>query len=171
MMHAFEEGIIPYILHILFDPMPMSMQSDIDLYMEFILSKSNLHSSEREYFPRVNFTRGFTRLTLLTAAEKVGALMALVIFLKIERGKSILGPRFDKSFVTVTKKPNDNPTEPINTSISNSGKTSIKDRPIEITYNPKSTTHQNKVKDICKTLFLDDVIKTVKRSLNKLQQE
>src|SRR5687768_9359198 len=100
MMHGFEEGIIPYILHILFDPMPVSMQSDIDLYMEFILSKSNLRSSERDFFPKENFTWGFTRLTLLTASEKVGALMALVLFLKIDQGKSILAPRFQKYFVT-----------------------------------------------------------------------
>ncbi len=71
MMHAFEEGIIPYILQILLEPMPLSMQSDIDLYMECILSKSNLQLSERSYFPHVNFTRGFTRMTQLTAAKKL----------------------------------------------------------------------------------------------------
>lgn len=51
MMHAFEEEIIPYILHILFDPMPLSMQSKIVLYMESILPKTNLQSSEKDYFP------------------------------------------------------------------------------------------------------------------------
>src|SRR5688500_17401938 len=171
MMHAFEEGIIPYILHILFDPMPVSMQSDIDLYMEYILSKSNLRSSEQEFFPRVNFTWGFTRLTLLTASEKVGALMALVLFLKTERGKTILFPRFQKSSVIVTNKQNDNPTEPIHTKISHSGKRSVQEGITKITYNPKSSTHQNKVKDICKTLFLDDIIMISKKSLNKMQQE
>src|SRR5687768_5047514 len=70
--------------------------------MESFLSKANLRSSEKEYFPRVYFTRNFTRLSQLTASEKIGTLMALVIFLKSEHGKLIIGPRFQKSFV---KKP------------------------------------------------------------------
>jgi len=94
MMHAFEEGIVPYILHVLFDPMSPKLLSEIDLYMDSILSKESLRSSERECFPHINFTRGFTRLTLLTASEKIGALMALVIFIRTPRGCTIMSPRF-----------------------------------------------------------------------------
>ena len=62
--------------------------------MEALLSKENLQPSEREYFPRINFTSGFTRLTLLTASKKIGALMALVIFIKTSKGYKILSTQF-----------------------------------------------------------------------------
>ena len=41
-------------------------------------------------FPRINFTRGFTCLTLLTASEKVGVLFAAYILLHTERGQAIM---------------------------------------------------------------------------------
>ena len=49
-------------------------------------------------FPRVNFTRGYSRLTLLSSEEQTGALLALVLVLGTDKGQEILGPRFCPAF-------------------------------------------------------------------------
>lgn len=45
-------------------------------------------------FPRVNFTRGFSYITLLSSEEITDMLLALVFVLQTDRGKAILGERF-----------------------------------------------------------------------------
>jgi hypothetical protein len=50
------------------------------------------------FVPPVNFTQGFSRLTLLSSEEQVGELLALVIVLHTDRGRAILSDRFSPGF-------------------------------------------------------------------------
>lgn len=87
----------------------------------------------KRVFPSANFTGGFTRLILLTVSENIGALMAVVLSIKTKRGKSILAPRFQKSFVTGTNKQNVHPAMSGNTNKSNLGKKESNEAPIKST--------------------------------------
>ena len=169
LMHAFEEGIIPYILHIVFDPMSNKLLSEIDIYMDSLLSKEKLRSSEREYFPRINFTRGFSRLTLLTAAEKIGALMALVIFIRTPIGRQILLPRFrmEKTTQVAVSNIEINESNPESES-SNSDFESDTDEN-EVIYDNQNEIHRNMVSQYIEDLQMGDIISNVKKSLNQKQ--
>jgi hypothetical protein len=75
------------------------MAAMIDAYVEKILSPTSSRCHNQRNFPRLNFTRGISRLTLL-AAEGVGVMLVLVIVLSTKEGKDILdgklGPEFDQ---------------------------------------------------------------------------
>jgi predicted amidohydrolase len=47
-------------------------------------------SAVRGKFSHVTFTRGFTRLTLLSCAEKVGVLFARIVLVHTDEGKQLL---------------------------------------------------------------------------------
>jgi hypothetical protein len=53
-------------------------------------------SSVLNEFPRINFTRGFTRLTMLSQAEKVGVLFALHVLLHTNKGKELMSKVLDR---------------------------------------------------------------------------
>jgi hypothetical protein len=97
-MHAFEAGMIAKVLAITFDPIPPTLLSRIDRFMDLILHKKRLRSAERESYPRVNFTRGFTRITLLTCNERVGSLLGLAILLATKQGAEMLSVRFSPNY-------------------------------------------------------------------------
>ncbi|KAG9288567.1 hypothetical protein G9A89_003270, partial [Geosiphon pyriformis] len=87
-MHTLEEGIFKYIIGILLDPMSDTEKSKLDG-----LGKNR--SGEREQYPRVNFTRGFSSLSHLSADERVGQLFVISILLRTQDGKSLFSNRFD----------------------------------------------------------------------------
>ena len=97
MMHAFEEGIIPYIIHIVLNPMPNKFLSELEIYMDSLLTKDNLQLSEHICFSRINFTQGLIRLTLLMATDRIGALMAVVIIICTPKGHTIMSAQFELS--------------------------------------------------------------------------
>ena len=68
-MHVGESGCFEYIIKSIYDPMTEAESTKIDFMVEEMLGKSNLRSSVRDMYPRINFTRGFSRLTLLTCGE------------------------------------------------------------------------------------------------------
>jgi hypothetical protein len=55
-------------------------------------------SSERNAYPRVSFTRGYTQLTMLSADERVGQLFVLALLLQTKPGRDVLRPRFETGF-------------------------------------------------------------------------
>jgi hypothetical protein len=57
--------------------------------VEKVLSKSTLRSSARYHQPRLNYHRGFSRLTLLTASKHVGVLFACYVILHTEEGEDL----------------------------------------------------------------------------------
>ena len=89
-MHFGEGGYFKYINETFLDPLHPTEAKEIDYMVETILGRSVLRSSILGEYPRINFTRGFTRLTLLTASEKVGVLFAVYILLHTERGQEIM---------------------------------------------------------------------------------
>jgi hypothetical protein len=90
-MHAFEEGIVLYILAAVINPMTNGMKSRLD-ELALALIKSNKWNSD---YPRMNFSGGFSSLTLLTADEKVRKLMLVWLILQTNQGKALLSSRCD----------------------------------------------------------------------------
>jgi hypothetical protein len=94
-MHALDEGLIKYVVTLCFNPMSDGMKTTIDNLVEKVLS---VRSGERKGYPRINFTRGYTRLTMLSANENIGVLLALAILLQLPEGKALIADRFDPDF-------------------------------------------------------------------------
>ena len=69
LMHAVEEGIIPYLLEIVLDPLSEGLKEKVDQLADEIFYYTR--ATMREDFPRFAFTNGFSSLTLLTADEKL----------------------------------------------------------------------------------------------------
>jgi hypothetical protein len=97
-MHTIEEGLIPKLLEVFYGLMPTSTREAIDGLVEDLFSRGRNRSCERDSFPKVAFTRGYTSLTLLSAGERVGQLFVLAILLNIPKGKELLDPRFCSDF-------------------------------------------------------------------------
>jgi hypothetical protein len=98
LMHLLEEGIIKYLVYVVLDPLSATVLADLDIYVNKLLGgKANRCFGSRS-FPRVNFTRGFSQLILLSSEENFGKLLALVIVLQTDKGKEILKERFTTGF-------------------------------------------------------------------------
>jgi hypothetical protein len=95
-MHAFEEGIVPYILSVILDPLSETAKSNLDFIALSIVSLNRWNSD----YPRINFSGGFCSLTQLTADEKVGKLLLLLVILQTPLGQRILDKRCNESFDT-----------------------------------------------------------------------
>jgi hypothetical protein len=88
LMHAFMLGIIKYVMHLAIDRLPPTSKSPIDDLVDDILCPHR--SCLKEEFPRTNFTKGFTNLTLLTANEWPGMLLALGLIVSTDAGREVL---------------------------------------------------------------------------------
>jgi hypothetical protein len=98
LMHVLEEGIIKYMTDTFLTPMSDTMAAMLDAYVEKILGPASSRCHNWRNFPRVNFARGFSRLTLLSSEERVGVMLVLVIVLSTDEGKKILEGRFGPEF-------------------------------------------------------------------------
>jgi hypothetical protein len=97
-MHLLEEGIFKYLEFVLLVPLSDTVLAEIDKLVEELFGpEANRCAGSKEY-PRFNFTRGFTRLTLLSSTERVGVLIVIVILLRTERGRKLFQPRFEVGF-------------------------------------------------------------------------
>jgi hypothetical protein len=97
-MHLLEEGIIKYLVSVFLEPLSATVLGELDICVNKLLGgKANRCFGSRS-FPRVNFTRGFSRLTLLSSEERVGELLAIVTVLQTDKGKEILKERFNTGF-------------------------------------------------------------------------
>ena len=93
-MHLLEEGLMKYLLSVFLDNLSSTVLANLDKYVAKLLgAKANRSFGRREY-PRVNFTRGYSKLTLLSSEERVGELLALVLVMHTDRGRLILEERF-----------------------------------------------------------------------------
>jgi hypothetical protein len=97
-MHLLEAGIIKYLVSVFLALLSATVLADLDIYASKLLGGKTNRCFGSRSFPRVNFTRGFSRLTLLSSEENVGELLALVIILQTEEGKEILKERFTTRF-------------------------------------------------------------------------
>jgi hypothetical protein len=98
LMHVLEEGIFKYLLSVFLAPLSDTTAGDLDNLATKLLGHKANRCHGMRLFPRVNFTRGFTRLTLLSSEERVGELLALVILLQTDKGQAILEDRFSPGF-------------------------------------------------------------------------
>jgi hypothetical protein len=89
LMHAFNEGVLKYCMESFFLKVTPSRKKEIDHLVDEVMCPQR--SSVRHLFPRVNFTNGFTNLTLLTATERVGVCFTLMILSMMKRGQAVLG--------------------------------------------------------------------------------
>jgi len=87
-MHAFNEGILKYCMDTFFEKVTPARKKEIDLLVDEIMCPQR--SSIRPLYPRVNFTNGFTNLTLLTATERLGVCFTLMILSMMKRGQDVL---------------------------------------------------------------------------------
>jgi hypothetical protein len=95
-MHLVEEGILKYILAVFLEALSATARSDLDDLVTKLFRSNRCHGSR--LFPRLNFTRGYSRLTLLSSEERTGAFLALIVVLVTEKGKSLLQDRFSVGF-------------------------------------------------------------------------
>ena len=92
LMHAVQSGIIPYVVHLVLDPLPDGQKAELDTLVDKLLG--SLRSSEKTSYPRYTFSKGYSKLTLLTSDEWPGMLFVLLLVLRTERGREILGKLF-----------------------------------------------------------------------------
>jgi hypothetical protein len=98
-MHTVEEGLFKHLLSITFDLMTDDDRKNIDIFVqEMFCEYGRNRSGERNNYPRVSFTRGFSKLTLLSADERVGQVFVLSILLHIPAGRNLLQQRFNPLF-------------------------------------------------------------------------
>jgi hypothetical protein len=97
-MHAFEEGLVPYLLEVIIDPLPDSAKKLLDTLVETLFAKSSNRSTQRSLYPRISFSGGYSSLTQLSADEKVGKLFALAIVAETPVGRKILNQRCNPGF-------------------------------------------------------------------------
>ncbi len=78
LLHAFLEGILKYSMGIIFDSsLTARMKVEVDKIVDRCFA--NNRNSQRKFFPRTNFRKGFTNLTLLTACEWEGVCFTVMI--------------------------------------------------------------------------------------------
>jgi hypothetical protein len=97
-MHTIQEGLIPKFLKVFYGLMGDKQRAKIDELVQALFCEGHNRSSERNAYPRVSFTRGYTQLTMLSADERVGQLFVLAILLQTKLGRNVLGPRFETDF-------------------------------------------------------------------------
>jgi hypothetical protein len=87
-MHFDELGNITYITGAFLQPFSDTDSDKLDALVEKVLCKSTLSSSARYHQPCLNYHRGFSHLTLLTASKHVGVLFACYVILHTEEGEN-----------------------------------------------------------------------------------
>ncbi len=87
MMHAFCHGVVVYVVRILIAPLTPAEKHRLDAMIEGVLVP--LHSSQKNKYPRCNFSKGITNLTLLTAAEWIGVVFALSLITISKEGTNL----------------------------------------------------------------------------------
>jgi hypothetical protein len=88
-MHAFEEGILTYVLHVFIGTLPVYLQAQVDELASQMFQQCP-KQTERRNFPRTNFTKGITNLSFLAAHERVGLLLSLCLLATTEKGAMLL---------------------------------------------------------------------------------
>ena len=66
-LHTIREGIIVMVLKVVFGLMSDGNRSHLDSYVKNLFGEKHNKSSYKDHYPRLNFTRGYSNLTLLNA--------------------------------------------------------------------------------------------------------
>lgn len=92
LMHAFQSGIVKYLVKMVVDKLSTAKQVRLDRLVHKLFH--NLRSKEKGDYPRLTFSKGFSKLSMITSDEWVGKLFVLLIVLKTEEGSSIFQGTF-----------------------------------------------------------------------------
>ena len=93
LMHAFELGVVRYVLSAFLSQIPLRRKRQIDDLVDVIFAR--FRCSETDSFPRTNFSKGATTMTHLNAFEWPGLMLVYLILAQTYKGRSILKHRFD----------------------------------------------------------------------------
>lgn len=89
LMHAYQSGLLLYEVKMVLDSLPVTRQVQMDRLVHKIFH--GLRCGEKQDYPRMNFAKGFSKLTLLTSDEWAGKLFVLLLALHTHEGKTIFG--------------------------------------------------------------------------------
>ena len=99
LMHAFQSGIVKYLVKMIIDGLPTSKQVALDRLVHKLFH--NLRCKEKSDYPRLTFSKGYSKLSMITSDEWVGKLFVLLLVLKTDEGTAILGNAFEKEDIKV----------------------------------------------------------------------
>ena len=102
MMHAFEHGVVVYVLKTFVEPISGPKKKEIDKLSRLMFSSHR--SSERDTYPRTNFTKGVTHLKLMKCYEWPGFLLVYLILAQSYQGSELLKGRLDDNDSSFRKK-------------------------------------------------------------------
>jgi hypothetical protein len=93
MMHAFEHGVVVYVLKAFVDEISGPKCKEMDRLAREMFADHR--SSEKDTYPRTNFTKGVTHLKLMKCYEWPGFLLVYMILAQSYKGSAILKNRMD----------------------------------------------------------------------------
>jgi len=92
LMHAFQSGIIPYLVKIVIAGLQPEQKRKLDELVDDLLG--SVRNGEKKYYPKCSFSKQFSNLTLLTSDEWPGMLFTLLLVLRTDRGAAIFSNQF-----------------------------------------------------------------------------
>lgn len=93
LMHAYLEGVMKHAITALIDPMTDMQKVEMDRTCAHLFR--NYRQSERKNYPRANFTKGVTNLSMLAAHEWSGLAFVITLLSLTDKGEEVLSGRFD----------------------------------------------------------------------------
>lgn len=92
-MHAFQSGIVLYLVKMVLDPLSTARRVQLDCLVDKILATLRQKEKENDY-PRLTFSKGFCKATMIHSNEWVGKLFVLLILARHPDGKKALSNSF-----------------------------------------------------------------------------
>ena len=102
MMHAFEHGVVVYVLKAFVEPISGPRCKLIDRLVRYMFA--NHRCSEKDNYPRTNFSKGVTHLKLMKCYEWPGFLLVLLILAQSYKGSLLLKNRMDDNDANFARK-------------------------------------------------------------------
>ena len=99
LMHAFQSGVLMYVVKMVLDNLAPRQQVRLDRLVDKLFHP--LRSGRKKDYPRMNFSKGFSKLTMLTSDEWAGKLFVILLVLYTEEGKEIFKSSFNAEDVEV----------------------------------------------------------------------
>ena len=107
LLHAFLLGVLRYVCEVFGSQIQPRVKAAVDKLVDLIFGQ--IRSYEKHRFPRMNFKRGFTNLSNLTAKEWAGVALVFAILCNTIAGKDLLEHMFADNEEEIRKVSKDNP--------------------------------------------------------------
>jgi hypothetical protein len=102
MMHAFEHGVVVYVLKAFVSEISTPKRKQLDRLAREMFADHR--SSEKDTYPRTNFTKAITHMKLMKCYEWPGLLLVYMILAQSYKGAAILNNRMDDNPTTHAKR-------------------------------------------------------------------